>query len=62
MENDNSHEVELTKKVKYEKIRNLVIAAYYAGQESGLKLKSFSNQDCIDERDRLIKLILTNLK
>ena len=51
--------VKVKKEIDYDKIRCLVLAAYYLGQETGLNHKMFEHQDAVSHRKTLVDLILS---
>jgi hypothetical protein len=62
MQQDNTKELELRMNVKYEKIKHLILAAYYMGQEAGLCGKTYNNPECQESRQFLVDLILKEIK
>ena len=58
---DNSMQISMRMDIKYEKIRHLIIASYLAGQEAGLNGHTFLSEECINQRNILVDLILKNI-
>lgn len=57
----NTPHLKIVEEVTHQKIKCLIYAAYLSGQEAGLNRMTFNNPKCIEERCRLVKLILKDI-
>ena len=58
---DSTENIFLVKEVKYQKIKQLVLASYLLGQESGLNGFAYNHMESVMHRDRLVELILAEI-
>lgn len=48
-----------SKTIEYNRLKNLLIAAYLLGQETGLRGLTYSNPECVNHRENLISFIFS---
>ena len=51
--------IKLEKTVLFREVRNLLVAAYYLGQDAGLKGKMFGHPDCRQERKNIVEILMS---
>lgn len=59
---DNTSIVTLRHDVNYRKVKQLIYAAYYMGQEAGIEGRSLTHPTDVEQRENLVALILGNTK
>lgn len=61
MKEDNTEQIEIRKSIKYDKVRHLIYASYFLGQEAGLNRKLYNHPVVKDNIEYLISLILKEI-